>query len=73
MTASDAVQSLGHGERVHVVLDQDRQPELAAQGRPERDLVPAEWGESTMPLPWRSTVPGTPTPMPRTGCHRRPR
>ncbi len=42
VTASDAVQALCHGERVDVVLDDDRQPELALQRLTERNPRPAE-------------------------------
>ena len=42
--ASDAVEALGHGERVHVVLDDDGQVERAPQGLADGNLVPAELG-----------------------------
>jgi hypothetical protein len=40
--AADAVEALGHRERVHIVLHEHRQRELAAQCGAERHLLPAQ-------------------------------
>ena len=44
VAATQAVQALGHGEGVDVVLDEDGQAELAAQALPDRGVGPAQLG-----------------------------
>jgi len=39
---SDAVQALGYGERVHIVLDQHWQCELSSESCADRNLLPTE-------------------------------
>ena len=63
--AADAVQALGHGERVDVVVDEHRQRRASASGarRAGRWRQPSS-GACTTPEPYGSSKPGRPRPMP---------
>ncbi|BDZ46513.1 hypothetical protein GCM10025866_24220 [Naasia aerilata] len=47
---ADAVEALGDGEGVDVVLDEDREAQLAAERGPERRLAPAELARIDEPV-----------------------